>query len=82
MFVWTIGDVIGIVVACIFAIVALLFVITNWAMQTICKHDWGVTETQACNAICRKCGRNLGFIGTWREKQRLVNDRNAESTGS
>lgn len=24
----------------------------------------GVNETQACDAICRKCGKNLGFIGS------------------
>jgi hypothetical protein len=38
--------------------------------QSRCKHDAGVSETSACDAICRKCGKNLGFIGTWREKDK------------
>lgn len=38
--------------------------------QTKCKHDQGVEETRACDAVCRKCGKNLGFIGAWREKQK------------
>ena len=36
-----------------------------------CRHDGGVNETQACDAICRKCGKNLGFIGSWRDAQAL-----------
>jgi hypothetical protein len=34
-----------------------------------CKHDGGVSETMACDAICVKCGKNLGFIGAWRKRQ-------------
>jgi hypothetical protein len=33
-----------------------------------CKHEMGVRETQACDAICKQCGENLGFIGQWRKK--------------
>jgi hypothetical protein len=33
-----------------------------------CKHE-RVNETQACDAICCNCGRNLGFIETWRSGQ-------------
>jgi hypothetical protein len=34
-----------------------------------CKHEQ-VWEDGQCNARCRACGKNLGFIGTWREKRR------------
>ena len=29
-----------------------------------------VRETMACDAICRDCGRNLGFIQYWRDAHR------------
>ena len=29
-----------------------------------CPHDQGVNETQACDAICKQCGKNLGFISS------------------
>lgn len=70
MFIWTIGDVIGVFVIAIFAVIALFIAISEWIRQSRCKHDGGVNETQACDAICRGCGKNLGFIGAWREKQR------------
>lgn len=35
--------------------------------QKKCPHDGGYGETQACDAICRKCGKNLGFIGNLRK---------------
>ena len=31
-----------------------------------CKH-LRVRETMACDAVCRDCGRNLGFIQQWRD---------------
>lgn len=34
-----------------------------------CKH-LRVRETMACDAICRSCGKNLGFIQTWRNANR------------
>jgi hypothetical protein len=34
-----------------------------------CKHDGAVRETSACDAICAKCGKNLGFIGAWRKTE-------------
>jgi hypothetical protein len=37
--------------------------------QMRCKHACGVHETQACDAICRECGKNLGFIGDWRRRK-------------
>lgn len=70
MFIWTIGDVIGVVVVAIIVLIVLFVSISEWIRQARCKHDGGVNETQVCEAICRKCGKNMGFIGTWREKHR------------
>ena len=43
--------------------------------QKICKHDGGVNETRACDAICKLCGKNLGFIGTEENKKRRFHER-------
>jgi hypothetical protein len=34
-----------------------------------CKH-LRVRESMACDAICRDCHRNIGFIGAWRDANR------------
>ena len=34
-----------------------------------CKHET-VWEDRACNAHCTSCGKNLGFIGSWREAKK------------
>ena len=34
-----------------------------------CKHE-SVWENRQCQAICRNCGEDLGFIGAWREKHK------------
>ena len=51
----------------------LLFIagsaIKEYITQSRCKHE-DVRENMACHAICRECGKDLGFIGTWREKQK------------
>lgn len=68
MFVFTIGDVVALV--CVAVSVVLWVVITAakaWR-QSRCKHDAGVSETQACDAICNKCLKNLGFIGAWKKR--------------
>lgn len=56
------------IAAAVFVFIVLLSV-PRAIRQMRCKHG-PVAETQACDAICIKCGKNLGFIGTWREKQR------------
>ncbi|WP_423197893.1 hypothetical protein DFLDMN_001533 [Cupriavidus sp. H19C3] len=35
----------------------------KWLRQARCKHGGRLYETQACEAICQQCGKNLGFIG-------------------
>ncbi|CAJ0710574.1 hypothetical protein LMG7143_01628 [Ralstonia thomasii] len=49
-------------------IVLLALWLPTWRKQSKCSHD-RVHETQACDAICLRCGKNLGFIDTWREQQ-------------
>lgn len=68
VFVWTISDVIGIVALLIIAFIfSVLWSLDAWD-RFKCKHDGGVNETQACEAICKICGKNLGFIGNYRKE--------------
>lgn len=41
---------------------------TYWK-QRRCPHTGGIGETQACDAICDDCGKNLGFIGIIRAQR-------------
>ena len=69
VFVLTLSDVIGLI---FFALLALAFIslwIPRMWKQYRCKHDGSIGEDQACNAWCHKCGKNLGFIGTWQQRQ-------------
>lgn len=63
MFVWTIGDLLSLIAVVIFLIVGCCIAATEICVQSRCKHDNGVNETQGCEAVCRKCLKNLGFIG-------------------
>ena len=69
IFVITLENVVSMIAASVVALVLLCFWVPIWWRQTRCKHDHGVNETQACDAICRGCGKNLGFIGSWQEKK-------------
>lgn len=41
-----------------------------WRRQAKCDHKkYSYRETMSCDAICRGCGTNLGFIGTVREQR-------------
>ncbi len=51
------------------ALVLAVLWIPTWRKQSRCAHDDRVYETQSCDAICQQCGKNLGFIGTWRKQQ-------------
>lgn len=67
IFVWTLSDVIYVAVGTLlFGAWGIVSAVTWW-QQMRCKHDGQVNETRACEAICRKCGKNLGFIGNWRK---------------
>lgn len=55
-------------IAAVFAVIVVyLSVVRPLITQARCAHDGGVWETQACDAICKQCGANLGFIGTWQD---------------
>lgn len=70
VFVWHASDVLAGVAAIVAIAAACVLVAKEWVEQKLCKHDKGVSETRSCDAICRGCGKNLGFIGTWREAQK------------
>jgi hypothetical protein len=72
MFVWTISDVIGLVALTIALACYAGHLVYTWIKQKSCPH-LVYNETMACDAICRMCGKNLGFIGNVRE--RAKNDR-------
>lgn len=67
-FVWTVGDVIGAVIFFSIVAVGIFAWLGITIRQRICQHDSGIYETRSCDAICCKCGKNLGFIGDWRKK--------------
>jgi hypothetical protein len=48
------------------AVFMIFLVIPKIFQQRGCMHP-RFRETSACDAICLDCGKNLGFIGTWRE---------------
>lgn len=48
------------------AIAALGVTLRTYRVRRACRHTSGVRETPACDAICRSCGKNLGFIGKYR----------------
>jgi hypothetical protein len=67
VFVITFGDVFGLIALAVFLLVFVFVYAKQAWKQSRCKHDGRVNETMACDAICRQCGKNLGFIGKWRE---------------
>lgn len=78
MFIWTIGDLFNLaIIGCVAVIFAAVYIPMAFK-QWCCKHNAGVNETQACDAICRQCGKNLGFIGTWRDSQKATSQTVAD----
>jgi hypothetical protein len=67
IFVLTLSDALYVVVGGLLIGVWALVSLAEWWRKARCKHDGGVNETKACDAVCRKCGKNLGFIGNWRK---------------
>lgn len=70
MFVITLSEVIGVVIFSLVFFALLYQSVKRSIIQSKCKHDKGVTESQSCDAFCTSCGKNLGFIGSWRDKQK------------
>jgi len=69
MFVYTIGDIIGIAFLVIFLSASMIVAISRYIKQSFCKHE-KFYETMACDAICSNCGKNLGFIGKIQEERK------------
>jgi hypothetical protein len=69
MFVWTISDVVGVVVLIIVTLAFLVMYAAIWVKQALCKHRGDIRKTRACDAICCDCGKNLGFIGDQRRNK-------------
>jgi hypothetical protein len=70
MFIFTAADIVAAFVFVLMLAVWLIMFSRQSIKQMRCKHDGGVTETGSCMAICNKCGKNLGFIGTEENKKR------------
>lgn len=68
MFIWTIGDAIGLTALALIFVIFCVVGARRMLRQSRCNHA-RYYETSACDAICIDCGKNLGFIGTWRDKQ-------------
>jgi len=69
MFIYTIGDILTLVVIVLTITAIIVVSVVQWYKESRCKHDGGYNETQKCDAICRQCGKNLGFIGKLRDKK-------------
>lgn len=63
-------EILGLVMFLGIVIVYTFLAISSSYRQFTCNHDGGVNETRACDAICKLCGKNLGFIGTEENKVR------------
>ena len=69
MFIYTINDILTLVLIVLTIASSIIIGVVQWRKESRCKHDGGYNETQACDAICRQCGKNLGFIGKLRDKK-------------
>ena len=52
----------------------LLMHIPTAVRQYRCSHS-EVRETPSCDAVCRDCGKGLGFIGAWRENAKKIAEK-------
>ena len=69
MFIYTIGDILNVLAIVLSIASSIIIGVVQWRKESRCKHDGGYNETQKCDAICRRCGKNLGFIGKLRDKK-------------
>jgi hypothetical protein len=67
---WLLNLVLEFIILGFIVVVAVALAFPTVIRQWRCKHDGSIYETQACDAICAHCGKNLGFIGTWRKKRK------------
>lgn len=69
MFIFTTETVITFVLVVLFILIKLYCSISDWWKYKDCKHE-KISETSACDAVCNNCNKNLGFIGSWRERNK------------
>lgn len=50
-------------------VLVLVFALRTYMRQRRCTHQ-RVRETMACDVVCNSCGKNLGFVGDWRDNKR------------
>lgn len=65
----TLDNIVDLVCGVVLVVVGVAVFLPQWWRQHRCLHKQGVNETRACDAICKGCGKNLGFIGKWRRRQ-------------
>lgn len=70
MLIVTLVEVIFVIVFVLYIVAWISATVMDSIRKSMCLHDGGINETRACDAICRKCGKNLGFIGTEENKKR------------
>ena len=68
MFTYSISDILYGLFVVVCVLFWLRYAIPDWIQKARCKHDGGFNESQACDAYCRQCGKNLGFIDAARER--------------
>ena len=71
MFIFTIETILTMALVVIFILLKSYWALKDYIKKRKCDHS-GYRETMACDAVCTKCSKNLGFIGTVRDKRKLV----------
>ena len=69
VFVLTLQDVLGLAILASILVWLLGSAALDWLKQKLCRHE-RVFENRACHAICNDCRKDLGFIQTWRDRQK------------
>jgi hypothetical protein len=73
VFVWGLRDILFVVGCILLVIYCVPFVWTLWlapkVTEIFCKHE-KYYENGQCHGVCRKCGKDLGFIGTLRDRDK------------
>ncbi len=71
MFIFTIETILTLVLIVIFILIHSYYGIKKYFKQKNCDHS-DYRETMACDAVCTKCSKNLGFIGKIRDKRKAT----------
>ena len=66
----TIGDIIAFTLAAILFLFIIGITLHDVIKQKLCSHE-EFYESGSCDAICKKCHKNLGFIGLVKEQRSI-----------